>query len=241
MPHRKPVILLVEDNEEAVQALGDALVRARGETFVIEVVTDPFDVLKRSKTHKEPALILIDGARGLDLMAMLVDDVDVSAEVHIYTDSPRAGSSDLDRRDLAGSVLPVVLEALSPKKRTPESNWRHIEIGKDADAKHARAFVAVHADMADLRTLVTEYVAASRSAWPTSVKLALIGLGCLTVVSLLFAFLARDMVISQLQGEYQNLKVNVNSSDIQATPLDARIESDGTDWDLDSLEVHPVP
>ena len=192
MPNRKPVILLVEEDEEAVQALGDALVRARGETFVIEVVTDPFDVLKRSKAHQEPALILIDGARGHDLMSMLIDDVDVSAEVHIYTNTVRAGSSDLDRRDLAGSVLPVVLEALKPKKRTADSNWRHIEIGKDANAKHSRAFVAVHADLADLRTLVTEYVAASRSAWPTSVKLGLIGLAMLTVVLLFFAFLARD-------------------------------------------------
>ena len=248
MPNRKPIILLVEDDEADVLLLGEAIKRARGETFTMEVITDFFDVLQRAKAHPEPALILVDdrlgqAKSGRELVEMLERDDDVTAMVRIYTGQTRS-PMDLDKNDIAGTVLPLVQEALEPRKNTPDSNWRHIDRGlKDlalTKAAMSTGFEVVHTDVGRLRSELrdamvglTEAVQSAEPRWPATVKLAIVGLSSLIVVGLIIVFLAWGMDVDRLNAQYRGLVVNVNSEDVQGSPMDARIESDGTDYEFD--------
>lgn len=248
MPDRTPVILLVDDDDASVQAFTEALKKARGETFCVEVVVDFFDVLRRSKRHPEPALILVDavlegGRDGRSLVEMLERDEDVTAVVHLYTREPRNGT-ELDKGDMDGAVIPAVKIALEPRRNTADNNWRQIarnrkEISDEKAFTH-KAFTAQSEDTRALKAEVARLADAIEgmgTRWPASVKLALIGFGSLVVVVSLIAFLGRNIDASRLQAQFQGLSIGV---DRDAAPLDSRIESDGTDYEM-SEPRPPVP
>lgn len=69
-----------------------------------------------------------------------------------------------------------------------------------------------------------------------------VGLLCSTVVALAFiatvGYITTGMNVNNMVAKYRDLQFNVGS---EAAPLDARIESDGTDWDYDTLETRPQP
>ena len=248
MPTDRPIILLVEDSDADVLVFADALRKARGETFTIEVVVDFFDVLRRSKRHPEPALILVDailggGRDGRDLVQMLERDEDVTAAVHLYTGEPRNGT-ELDKGRMGESVIPAVKLALEPRRNTADNNWRQIarnrkEISDEKAFTH-KAFTAQSEDTRALKAEVTRLADAVESMgarWPVPVKLAMVALGSLALVVLLIAFLGRNIDASRLQAQFRDLSVNVNSD---PAAMDARIESDGTDYELDTPSP-PVP
>ena len=247
----KPVIILVEDEESDAMLLRIAITKQRGETFDLLVMTDFFKVIQRAKLHPQPALILVDALlrptkpgepeqNGRELVEMLDRDDSITSVVHVLTGQKRA-PDDLDKNDMEGSVLPAIKAALAPRKNTPDSNARDIgQLQRDLEYERGftkRRFEAVQDDHADLVTVVEGLAKRGEPMF----RMGLVALAMLAIIALLIAYLGSDMDVRSLQTRFKDLQVNVNSETVQTAPMDSRIESDGTDWDVDTLEARPEP